>query len=407
MTHALIIGGGIAGPVSAMALHKAGIGATVYEAYPAPADDVGAFLVLFHNGLEALRTIDAHRPVLDASFPADRVEMLDAQGHGRERPVSGSGTADGRPVLGPRTLRRSALYRALREEAERRGVAVEFGKRLVAADVGPDGRVTARFADGSSARGDVLLGADGVRSLTRTLIDPEAPAPRHTGQITVCGFSPLVPAEAAPAPGVYRMIRGSRAFLGCTRAPDGAVWWFANTPGGELAPERLAAGTPEQRAGWRDHVAGLFADDASPAEAVVRATGDRIVAFNAYDLAHTPVWSRGPMVVLGDAAHTAAPNAAQGASLAIEDGVVLARCLRDLPLPGEAFAAFERLRRARVEALVDRSARLNARVVPGAGRHADRPGPGAAGGPEAESGDPADRFLHYRIDWGAPVSAAG
>lgn len=247
MTHALIIGGGIAGPVSAMALHKAGIGATVYEAYPAPADDVGAFLVLFHNGLEALRTIDAHRPVLDASFPADRVEMLDAQGHGRERPVSGSGTADGRPVLGPRTLRRSALYRALREEAERRGVAVEFGKRLVAAGVGPDGRVTARFADGSSARGDVLLGADGVRSLTRTLIDPEAPAPRHTGQITVCGFSPLVPAEAAPAPGVYRMIRGSRAFLGCTRAPDGAVWWFANTPGGELAPERLAAGTGAAR----------------------------------------------------------------------------------------------------------------------------------------------------------------
>ncbi|GAA2066910.1 FAD-dependent monooxygenase [Streptomyces albiaxialis] len=407
MTHALIIGGGIAGAVTAMALHKAGIGSTVYEAYPAEAEDVGAFLVLFPNGLEALRTIDAHGPVLDASFPASRIEMLSASGERMgARPASTGAPADGGEggeggePLGTRTLKRAALWRALRDEAVRRGVAVEYGKRFVAAETARDGTVTARFADGTTARGDVLIGADGLHSLTRRLIDPDAPEPRHTGQTTVCGYARDVPSELAPARGTYRMIRGSRAFLGCTLAPDGTVWWFANTPGEELPRERLSTATPDRAERWREHVAGLFADDASPAAAIVRATGGEIVATNAYDIARTPHWSRGPLVVLGDAAHTAAPNAAQGASMAIEDGVVLARCLRDLPDAGDAFAAYERLRRERVETVVEQSARMNQRTV-------------RNGSTDQEHAEPARRtpegvewLTHYRIDWNETVRAA-
>ncbi|GAA2616817.1 FAD-dependent monooxygenase [Streptomyces axinellae] len=462
MTHALIVGGGIAGAVTAMSLHKAGIGSTVYESYPTGADDVGAFLVLFHNGLEALRTIDAHRPVLDVSFPAERVEMLSHTGDSLGiRPVSGresspgkagkadkrggAGRADeagatdegrssaGGEVLGPRTLRRAALHRALHDEAARRGIRIEHAKRLVSAQTASDGRVTARFADGSSAGGDLLIGADGIHSVTRGLIDSQAPRPRHTGQTTVCGYAANVQPEAAPAPGTYRMIQGTRAFLGCTMAPGGEVWWFANTPGPELDRGQLATETPLQKARWREHVAGLFADDASPAADIVRATGDEIVASNAYDIASTPVWSRGPLIILGDAAHAAAPNAAQGASMAIEDSVVLAKCLRDLPGPGEAFAEFERLRRERVEAVVERSAQLNNRVVPGTRTGREQAEPGSAG-PEASdpggspssdraseaasqgaptrvpvAGTPrtgdANWLLHYRIDWETPAGA--
>ncbi|MEU3193252.1 FAD-dependent monooxygenase [Streptomyces sp. NPDC006992] len=394
--HALIIGGGIAGAMTAMSLHKAGISSTVHEAYRSGADDAGAFLVLFHNGLEALRTVDAHRAVLDVSFPAERVEMLAHTGDSvGVRPVAGGGAGTGDTgTLGPRTLRRSTLHRALQDEAIRRGVTIEHGKRLVSADTAPDGRVTARFADGTCAEGDLLIGADGLHSVTRTLIDPGAPAPRHTGQITVCGFTPEVPPEAAPPPGTYRMIQGRRAFLGCTATPDGEVWWFANTPGGELDREELATGTPSELARWRDHVVSLFSGDASPAAEIVR--GSRgIVATNAYDLARTPVWHRASMVVLGDAAHAAAPNAAQGASMAIEDSVVLAKCLRDLPEVPEAFTRFESLRRNRVEAVVERSARLNERVVP-------RPAE-ARTGPRHRDGSGSDWLLDYRIDWDAPV----
>ncbi|MFG3254968.1 FAD-dependent monooxygenase [Streptomyces sp. NPDC048172] len=412
MTHALIIGGGIGGAVTAMALHKAGIGATVYEAYPAEAEDVGAFLVLFPNGLEALRTIDAHGPVLDASFSASRIELLSSSGERMGvRPASTGAQVDGREPLGTRTLKRAALWRALRDEAVRRGVAVEYGKRFVSAETAPDGTVTARFADGGTARGDVLIGADGLHSVTRRLIDPEAPEPQYTGQTTVCGYARDVPSELAPEQSTYRMIRGSRAFLGCTLAPDGTVWWFANTPGEELPRERLSTATPDRAERWREHVAGLFADDASPAAAIVRSTGGEIVATNAYDIARTPHWSRGPLVVLGDAAHTAAPNAAQGASMAIEDGVVLARCLRDLPDTGEAFAAYERLRRERVETVVEESARMNRSII----RRGQGNAAAGAGDPTGqETAEPprrppegVDWLTHYRIDWDEKVRAGG
>src|SRR3954471_10218657 len=101
------------------------------------------------------------------------------------------------------------------------------------------------------------------------------------------------------------MISGKRSFFGCTTAPDGEVWWFANTPGAELSKNELAAITPEQ---WREQLAGLFADDNTPAAEIIRASGESIVATNAYDIASTPNWSDETMVLVGDAVHACAPN---------------------------------------------------------------------------------------------------
>lgn len=390
MTKALIIGGGIAGAVTAMALDKAGIDAEIFEAYPTGADDVGAFLVVFANGLEALRVIDAHGPVVDHSFPAQRVELFGSDGARLgERPIAGT-EEDG--SLGPRTLRRATLYQVLHTEAARRGIAVRHGKRLVGAetvDSAAGKRVVATFADGSRAEGDLLIGADGLHSVTRALIDPAAPLPRYTGQNTVCGYTR--DAEVPLSPDTYTMIFGKQAFFGCTRAPDGEVWWFANTPGTELDRADPPAVTP---GAWRERVAALFEGDDTPAAAIVRATGDRIIASNAYDIATTPTWHTDTMVVLGDAAHAAAPNAAQGASMAIEDSIVLAKCLRDQPDPQSAFAAYEKLRRERVEKVVAASAGLAKLTASGT-----RSGPSRPNGAE-RGGAGADNWLTgYRIEW--------
>ncbi|MFF9479833.1 FAD-dependent monooxygenase [Streptomyces sp. NPDC014733] len=381
----LIAGGGIAGTVTALALHKAGIAAEIFEAYPVGADDVGAFLVVFTNGLEALRVIDAHGPVVEHSFAARRVALIGADGALRgERPISGG---DG-PGLGPRTLRRATLHRVLHDEAVRRGIPVHHGKRLTGAETVPGGggeRVVAAFADGTTAEGDVLIGADGLHSVTRTLIDPGAPRPRYTGQHTVCGRSRAD--GLALAPETYTMIAGSRGFLGCTRAPDGEVWWFANVPGGELP-----RGGGPTAAEWRTRLTALFADDATPAAALVGAAGDTAVASGSYDLARTPRWHRGPLVILGDAAHAAAPNAAQGASMAIEDGVVLARALRDhadAPTAHTAFAAFEAARRERVEKVVAASAGLAGRVGTAEGNRRR----------ESEGDGGSEWLTGYRISW--------
>lgn len=397
MTKALIIGGGIAGTVTAMALHKAGIDAVVYEAYPPDATDTGgAFLVVANNGLEALRTIDAHGPVLEHAFPAGRVEFISNTGKRLgDKPMAGS--EDG--GLGAVTIRRATLARVLREEAMRRGVRIEHGKRLLAAQTGPDGTIVGSFADGGRATGNVLIGADGIHSLIRRTIDAGAPRPRYTGQHTVCGYTRDTTAPLAQD--TYTMVFGKQAFFGCTAAPDGEVWWFTNAPAAELSKEELAAVTPEQ---WRERLAELFAEDHTPAAGLVRATGENIVATAAYDLVSTPVWSEEGMVIVGDAAHACAPNAAQGASMAIEDGVVLAKCLRDLPGPRSAFAAYEGLRRERVEKVAANSAGLARRNAPGPVKRALRDATMARRlDRAATTGD--DWLTGYRIDWDEPVRA--
>jgi 2-polyprenyl-6-methoxyphenol hydroxylase-like FAD-dependent oxidoreductase len=78
-----------------------------------------------------------------------------------------------------------------------------------------------------------------------------------------------------------------------------------------------------------------------------------------------PAWRDRRMIVIGDAAHAPTPTSGQGASLSMEDGVMLARCLRDLPDPERAFARFETIRRPRVESITRQAARVNSSKVPG------------------------------------------
>lgn len=344
---ALVIGGGIAGPATALALKKAGIEPIVYEAHPAHADGVGAFLTLGTNGIEALRLLDADERALAAAFPTPAITLRNGAG----RCIGETPTGLAMPPS--HTIKRADLYAALRDEARARGIRVEHGKRLVAArDSG--GHVRAAFADGSEAAGDVLVGADGVHSTVRRIIDPGAPAPAYSELLTTGGYASGVPVDA-PA-GAYEMIFGARAFFGYVAAPDGGVWWFANVP---RRPEPARGDLEGMSDGaWRRELLELFGGDAGPAAALLEATRDLMPPSPIHTLSRLPAWRRGQLVVLGDAAHAPSPTSGQGASLAIEDGVVLAQCLRDLPA-AEALARFQALRRPRVERIVKAAARIN------------------------------------------------
>jgi FAD-dependent urate hydroxylase len=398
---ALIIGGGIAGPVTAMALQRAGVESVVYEAYDTSAGlGAGAFLTVAVNGLDALRTLDAHEPVLDAGFPTRNIEFFSGTGKRLgEVPIGGT-LPDGTVT---HTIKRADLYRVLHDQAIRRGIRIEHGRRLVDAETTPDGGVVARFADGSRAAGDLLIGADGIHSRTRRIIDPTAPEPRYTGLGNIGGFTRN--ASVNTKPGIYVMVWGRRAFFGYTVSPSGEIWWFANPPSArELTRAELAATTTEQ---WKRWLIDLFADDASPAVEIIEATTGELPATNQYDVPSVPTWHRGPMVIVGDAAHTTSPASGQGASMAIEDAVVLAKCLRDLPDIRQAFAAYERLRRERVERVVAQGARSSS---------------GKAAGPiarvlrdlmlpvilkrVASSGEKSLAWMYdYHIDWDEKVAA--
>jgi FAD-dependent urate hydroxylase len=351
MPRALITGAGPAGTAAAIALGKAGWEPVIYEAYDHPAGlEQGVFLTLAVNGLDALGAVDADGPIRELGFPTGKIRFFSGTGKSLGAMAIGPVLADGTVT---RSLRRADLYGALYDLAVRRGVRIEHGRRLVSAAASPGG-VTARFADGTSASGDVLIGADGLRSTVRALIDPAAPAPRYTGMGNVGGFTRTPGVE--PDGGDYRMIWGKRCFFGYTVSPDGEVWWFANPPSRrELSAAELRAARSDQ---LRARLVSLLELDNGPAARIVGSTMSGILLGNQYDIPSIPTWHGDRMVVIGDAAHAVSPSTGQGVSQAFEDAVVLAQCLRDSGDVATALVAYERLRRGRVEAIAAWGAKM-------------------------------------------------
>ena len=253
------------------------------------------------------------------------------------------------------TIKRADLYRTLHEETIQRGIRIEHGKRLVDAGTASDSGVVACFEDGSQDTGDLLIGADGIHSRTRAIIDPAAPKPRYTGLGNIGGFTCGTSVTARP--GQYEMVFGKRTFFGYTVSPSGEIWWFANPPSErELTRAELAVTTTGQ---WKQRLIHLFSGDATPAVEIIRSTTGELTGTNQHDMPSVPTWHRGPMIIVGDAAHATSPSSGQGASMAIEDAIVLARCLQDLPDVQRAFAVYEQLSRQRVERVVAYGARTS------------------------------------------------
>ncbi|MEU7856004.1 FAD-dependent monooxygenase [Nonomuraea sp. NPDC049141] len=395
---ALIAGGGIAGTAAAIALRKAGIDAVVHEAYDRTADNVGAFLTLAVNALDALQAIDLDTGKV--GFDTPRITITSGSGRRLGELPYGTGVPGG---LVSRTVKRADLYRFLREQAVSRGVRIEYGKRLVDAR-STGGGVAARFADGSVAEADLLIGADGLRSRTREIIDPAAPGARYAGLLNTGGYARAVP--AAGEPGMMHAIFGKRCFFAYTVHPDGEVWWAANpAQATELTPADVAAITPAQ---WRTRLSELFRRDHGPALDIIAATDEIFAGWNTYDVPTVPVWHRDRMIIIGDAAHATAPSIGQGAAMAIEDAVVLATCLRDGPDTESAFTDYERARRGRVERVVEQGnrtggwkalsplARVPRDVIMGlAMRHMARTG-----------NDPSRWIYEHHLTWDEPARSA-
>lgn len=349
----LIIGSGIGGPVAATALRRAGIDATVFEAHDGPGTNLGAHLGLAPNGLAVLRSLDLLRPVLEApgTLPSSRIEFRD--GRGRIMGRLSDGSTELEPELRSVSARRGVLQTVLAETAADLGTTVEYGRRLVRhTDTGSE--VIAEFADGSVERGDVLVGADGIHSVVRRSLFPDAPAPTYTGLLDLGGRTPN--AGASPTPeDTSRLIWGRRAFAGYQTAPDGDAYWFVNVPHPELTREEIAA-RPDSE--WKRFALDLAIDRTGDLDTVLRASEPRLFRpRGVYTIPTLPHWHRGRVALLGDAAHALPNSSGQGASMAMEDALVLAMCLRDSDTPERGLAAYERIRRGRVEAIIEEGTR--------------------------------------------------
>jgi 2-polyprenyl-6-methoxyphenol hydroxylase-like FAD-dependent oxidoreductase len=345
---AIVIGGGVAGPVAALALQKAGIAATVFESHRPGTGSKGGPLTLASNGINALRLVGADHTVADAGIPTPR--MLIHSGSGKVLGAVESGTGLPTNV----TVGRGRMAELLQSHAASAGIPIVYGKRFVdAVDTGHS--VIAQFDDHTTAEADLLIGCDGIRSVVRGIIDPGAPKPRYVGLIGLGGMIDG-PAGVGDTGGSFHMVFGRRAFFGHVSNGE-RTGWFANLPVKHLDRSALRDRTFEQ---WMSRMRELFADDASAALTVLdHVTPESFIPPSPLeDLPHVPVWSKGRIALIGDAAHATSPSSGQGASLAAESAVELARCLRDLPVP-QAFQAYERARRDRVERVIATAARTN------------------------------------------------
>ncbi len=389
MRHVAIIGGGIAGPATALALRKAGIDATVYEAYPTPADGIGGTLALAPNGMAALEIIGTADAVKSVAQPSSRMVMTVASRKRMELPV----LSDAGPLF---VVRRADLYRTLHDEAVRQGITIEYGKRLVGVE-----HTTAVFDDGSRAGFDVLVGADGIHSTVRRLIDPNAPGPKWTGMLGLEGLSPhAVPEDPQTMVFAY----GRRGYYLYWPAAGGGTTWGANLP--YHRPLTLLQAREISTEEWMRKLGDTYGDDVPGADLIRHTPPESLQVMGAlYIMPSVPRWHRDRMVLVGDAAHAPSNSSGQGASLSIESAIQLARCLRDVEDVPQAFATYERLRRARVEKIAARASKIN---------HSKTPGPVAQTlmpilmplmvktvmNPERTMG-PEQR---YRIQWDAPAT---
>jgi 2-polyprenyl-6-methoxyphenol hydroxylase-like FAD-dependent oxidoreductase len=348
-----VIGAGLAGAATALFLRKVGITSTVYESRP-PAQPAGGGLVLAPNGMNVLAELGLADRVRARGTPALENRFYTAAGRRLAR-YSNGGTRYGQPAV---ALPRDELRGVLMAELASRAVTVRYRKEL--ADVRQAGnKVFARFCDGTTAEGDLLVGADGVQSRTRTAALPEAPAPVFAGAIGVGGIAP-----AAAVPGLSTADKqsltstfGARGlFCYCGTGVGDVMWWSNLCRAQPLGPRELEGHAKE----WaRKELLDLFGRYHAPITALIEASGTP-AAFNLFDVAPLPRWHDGLVVLVGDAAHAVPAGTGQGASLALEDAMDLARRLRDDAEPTRAFVAFEGARRTRVERITTRARRRGA-----------------------------------------------
>jgi len=317
----VVIGGGVAGSASAIALAKVGFEVTVYEAYEDPAGPVGSYVSLAVNGLRALAALGCLEQVQEAGFPVARQLMWSGRGKLLGDVARGRSPEDTLPSV---TLMRADLVTALREEALRSGARIVTGQRL------------AGSKDAVAEGADLIVGADGIWSATRRGLDAAAPEPVYAKIYYISGISDGSRVRPEISRQGFNWIFAKRGVFIYLPAPDGFIWWTAQVAAPQPPPDPAAVSLED--------LAELFRTEPQ-AEAVLRAATGVRAANIGHVLAPVKRRYQGTTVLVGDAAHPV--GAGQGASMAMEDAVVLARELAAADSIPAGLAAFDRMRHPR------------------------------------------------------------
>ena len=339
-----IVGAGIGGLAAANALHQAGHDVVVFE-QSKQFLRVGADINLTPNAVRALDGLGAgiaQAVRASAARPTHRISRTWDTGEETSRLAMGDEAERkyGAPQL---TIHRADLLAALADAfpAER----VRFGKRAQSIEARADGGVAIRFTDDSEATQlDVLIGADGIHSVVRNAMFG-AESPWFTG---VVAFRAVVPTERVKdVPNIQAFTK----WWGAT--PESQIVTFPLNQGRDTFIFATTAQDSWHEESWTtpgsvDELRGFYADFHPDARALLDACNS-VLKTALYERDPLTAWSLGPMTLVGDACHPMMPFMAQGAGMAIEDGVVLARNLAGVAAPAQVAAALHRYETMRME----------------------------------------------------------
>ena len=353
---ALIVGAGIGGLAAGAALKRAGWRVRIFERAATPRE-LGFALLLAPNALASLRSIGLADAVIAGGTIPTRGDIRGRDGRLlRSFDMTTIRTLLPEPIV---VVLRPVLHGALVEAVGHESLSLDSA--AVSVEV-CDGRAVVHLAGGETAEGDVLIGADGVGSVVRRVLHPDEAPPRPSGLWAVRGVAKLPRPIVADMTGGQYFGRGTEG--GVSPASGNAVYWYLSLPADLVANGRDPLTIARRCAiEFDDRLRAIIAATA-PEDSRLDELLDR-----------EPIesWGRGPITLLGDAAHPMLPHAGQGAAQALEDAVALARALgppEGGPYDHEvgrgssiesALRRYETVRSARTKAIVQ-VARRNARL---------------------------------------------
>ena len=333
MPKGIIIGGGIGGLATAIALRQIGHEVEVYERAPLLAE-VGAGIGLWANGLRVLDFLGV-KEYNDVSVSVNETSVRSANAKVLSK-ASQSDLKDQSHDL-VRFFHRAELLACLEDTLPFE--VLNLGKKCIGYTEAHD-NVAVRFDDGTVARGTYLVGADGIHSAIRTQLFGEQ-APRFAGYTAWRAVIPF--RSRAP----YGEFWGRGARFGIFPLTEHRIYWFAThtTKQGQRAPF-----------GEKAYLQELFGRWASPIPDLIDATEEEgILRNDVIDRKPTSNWGQGLATLLGDAAHPMTPNLGQGACQALEDAMALQAAFKEKFYVEEALRYYEKSRQKRANWFVNQS----------------------------------------------------
>lgn len=335
-----IIGGGITGLTTALALAKQGIASTVYERAP-KLNEVGAGIWLQPNALKVLNYLGLKETILKNSIELDRVDITDSQLHSFKIGENTVQDHEGNKIVSiHRAKLQQILYEALPPNSVKLGYDFQLLNQL-------SNKVEINF-DAGKVEADYVFGTDGINSKIRKQLFPQSSL-RHSGQTCWRGISNIqLPAELK---NLGREAWGNRVRFGFSQISDDAVYWFAVAKAKPFEKDDVSKLKSDLNEKFKDfHQIVNQIINHTPVEKIIR--GDIL------DLRRLSKWHHQNVCILGDAAHATTPNMGQGAGQGIEDAYVLAKLFASDQFIGDTFSKFEYLRRTKVDYVVNNSWRF-------------------------------------------------